>query len=112
MTSTILTLTTESDLAKSFESVDILFTLTPGAGSSSNLVIMGPGDTETTSTSIPKSFNLSSTNLDIASSDSSEYPFSCIGGSSRSDKLGRSPSLGGSNIGTCLSFSALVLFSS
>ena len=90
----------------------IWLTLTPGAGSSSKRVITGPGDTDLTSTSTPKSRNLSSTSRDIASSDSSDRPPVCAGGSSSSASGGNSPADGGSNNGTWRSFSARTLGSS
>ncbi len=112
MTSTTRTLTTDSERARSLARLTIWLTFTPGAGSSSNRVITGPGETDLTSTSMPKSSNLSSTRRDIASRDSSEYPCFCAGGSSSRDSGGSSPAAGGSNSGTWRSRSALALGSS
>ncbi len=72
ITSTTRTLTTDNDRAMSLDRFDIWLTFTPGAGSSSKRVMTGPGDTDFTSTSTPKSFSLISTRRDIPSSDSTE----------------------------------------
>ncbi len=61
MTSTTRTLIAERALAKSFDKLVILETLTPGAKSSSNRVITGPGHTLTTSALILKSSSFFST---------------------------------------------------
>ena len=72
MTSTMRTLMTASDLARSFARLLIFCTLTPAAGCSSKRVITGPGKTLTTSASTPKSASLSSNWRDIASSEAWE----------------------------------------
>ncbi len=72
MTSTTRTLIADSERARSFARLLIWLTLTPAAGSSSKRVTTGPGWTETTSTSTPKSRSFSSTSRDIASSASLE----------------------------------------
>ncbi len=109
ITSTTRTLTTDSERARSFARLEIWLTLTPGAGSSSNRVIIGPGETDFTSTSTPKSLSFNSTSRDIASSDSGEYPCRCSGGSSSSESGGNSPTAGGSKSGTWRSRSARTL---
>ncbi len=48
ITSTTRTLIADNARAKSFDKFEILLTFTPGAKSSSNRVITGPGNTETT----------------------------------------------------------------
>src|SRR5690606_22136477 len=83
MTSTTRTLITASDRARSFARLEILLTLTPGAGWISKRVMTGPGWTFSTSASTPKSFNLISSRRDMLSSDSGEKPLlSLLGGSS------------------------------
>ena len=72
MTSTTRTLTADRARARSLERLLIWLALTPGAGRISKRVTTGPGSTATTSTSTPKSFSLSSTSRDIASSASGE----------------------------------------
>ena len=62
ITSTTLTLLTESDLAISWAILVILLALVPGAGWISNLVTTGPGKTDSTEASIPNSSNLVSNN--------------------------------------------------
>ena len=111
MTSTTRTLTTDNERARSLARLEIWLDFTPGAGSSSKRVMTGPGITETTSTWMPKSFSLSSTSRDIASSDSAEYPPSLGRGSSSKESGGSSPGCAASNSGTCLSCSARSLFS-
>ena len=78
ITSTTLTLLTESDLAISCAIPVILLALVPGAGCISNLVTTGPGNTDSTVASMPNSssfvsrsaaiwFNSSSVNEDPSS---------------------------------------------
>ena len=72
ITSTTRTLSTARDRARSFARLEILLTLTPGAGLISKRVITGPGLTSTTSTDTPKSLSFSSSKRDMCSRDSSE----------------------------------------
>ena len=65
ITSTTRTLRTARERARSFARLEILLTLTPGAGLISNRVITGPGLTSTTSTETPKSASFSSSNRDM-----------------------------------------------
>ncbi len=68
MISTTRTPMTDSDRARSLDRLVIWFTLTPGAGRISNRVITGPGCTDSTSISIPKSSSFNSSCCDIACS--------------------------------------------
>ena len=72
MISTIRTLMTASERARSLASDEIFCTLTPAAGWISNRVTTGPGSTETTSASTPKSLSFSSSMREMASSASLE----------------------------------------
>ena len=65
ITSTTLTLLTESDLAMSWAIPVILLAFVPGAGWISNRVTTGPGSTDSTVASIPNSSNFVSNNWAI-----------------------------------------------
>ena len=72
MISTMRTLITASERAKSLAKDEIFCTFTPAAGCTSNRVTTGPGITETTSASTPKSRSFNSSIREIASRDSAE----------------------------------------
>ena len=94
ITSTIRTLITASERARSFTRPLMRLTLRPGAGWISNRVTTGPGNTDTTSASMPKSFSFSSSSRDMPSSDSPEN--SAVWGASASsskEKSGNSAEL-------------------
>ena len=68
--STTLRLGTDIVLAKSLDKFIIWLTLIPLAGVTSNNVTTGPGLTEVTSVSIPKSLRLLSSSLAISCNES------------------------------------------
>ena len=74
ITSTMRTLITAKERAKSFARALIFCTLTPAAGCTSNRVTTGPGSTDTTSASTPKSASFNSSCLDMAARTSAEKP--------------------------------------
>ena len=80
ITSTTRTLIADNERAKSFDKLEILLTLTPGANSNSNRVITGPGCTATTLTCTPKSSNLASTKRLVSSNSSWVTGFSALSG--------------------------------
>ena len=102
ITSTTRTLIVDSERARSLWRLVMRLALTPGAACSSKRVMTGPGWTATTATSMPKSWSLSSTCRDMASSVVVEKPARGGGGRSSSDKGGCTAS-GGSNKETCCS---------
>ena len=74
ITSTMRTLTTARERARSFAKALILLTFVPLAGSSSKRVTTGPGSAETTLASTRKSASRSSSRRDMSSSSSLEKP--------------------------------------
>ena len=104
MVSTTRILTTDSARAKSFERFKTWLPLTPAAGSSSYLVITGPGIAANTLTSIPKSISFRSIKRDVNSKVSADWTSISPLGSSNRCNGGKGESGWVSNNGAWLSF--------